>query len=150
FQINRLKTRPITTSWTNGASQGENHMTFKHVARYLVAGAAAVAVQLAAPSAWAQSERGSVQGVISDASGKPVAGAFVKLKNDVRRLTFMVITREQGQFDAKDLPPGQYQVQGVGGGYESEWFSNVTVSAGTSAKVGLQLTRQRGPDLAPA
>jgi hypothetical protein len=39
----------------------------------------------------------------------------VKLKNDQKRLTFMVVSREQGRFEAKDLPPGSYRVQGVGG-----------------------------------
>ena len=125
-------------------------MTLTNVARYLAAGVAAGAVLLAAQSGWAQGDRGAVQGVINDASGRPVAGAFVKLKNDVRRLTFMVITKEQGQFDAKDLPPGQYRVQGVGGGYESDWFNNVTVTSGGSAKVGVQLTNEQGPMLAPA
>ena len=125
-------------------------MTLTNVARYLAAGVAAGAVLLAAQSGWAQGDRGAVQGVINDASGRPVAGAFVKLKNDVRRLTFMVITKEQGQFDAKDLPPGQYRVQGVGGGYESDWFTNVAVTTGGSAKVGVQLSNKQGPMLAPA
>ena len=94
---------------------------------------------------------GNVQGTVSDASGKPVAGAFVKLKNDQKRLTFMVISHEQGRFEAKDLPPGQYRVQGVAGDNQSEWFSNVTVAAGgEDAKVGLLLTTKRGPSLAPS
>ena len=92
-----------------------------------------------------------MQGVVSDASGKPVAGAFVKLKNDEKRLTFMVISRDQGRFEAKDLPPGKYRVQGVAGDNQSEWFPNVTVAAGgEDAKVGLLLTIKRGPSLAPA
>ena len=116
-------------------------MTLKHIARHLAGGIAAGTVLLAA-TALAQGDRGAVQGVVNDASGKPVAGAFVKLKNDVRRLTFMVISREQGQFEAKDLPPGQYRVQGVGAGYESEWFSNVGVTTGGNAKVGLTLANK--------
>src|SRR6185436_8842598 len=124
-------------------------MTLKNVAHILAAGVAAGAVLLA-QAALAQGDRGTVQGVITDAAGKPVAGAMVKLKHDVRRLTFMVATRENGQFNAKDLPPGQYRVQGIGGNFESEWFSNVNVVAGGDAKVGLQLTKQRGPELAPA
>ena len=80
-------------------------------------------------------------GTIADASGKPVAGAYVKLKNDEKRLTFMVISRDQGRFEAKDLPPGKYRVQGVGAETQSQWFSNVTVTAaGEDAKVGLVLT----------
>jgi len=121
-----------------------------NISRILTAGTAAGAILLAAQSMATAQERGSIQGVVNDASGKPVAGAFVKLKNDARRLTFMVVSREQGQFEAKDLPPGQYRVQGIAGAHQSEWFANVGVSSGGSAKVGLSLSNQRGAMLPPA
>jgi streptogramin lyase len=120
------------------------------ISRILTAGTAAGAILVAAQAIAVAQERGSIQGVINDAYGKPVAGAFVKLKNDERRLTFMVVTREQGQFEAKDLPPGQYRVQGVAGANQSDWFDKVQVTTGGSAKVGLALTHQRGPMLQPA
>jgi streptogramin lyase/mono/diheme cytochrome c family protein len=120
------------------------------ISRILSAGTAAGAILVAAQGIAIAQERGSIQGVINDAYGKPVAGAFVKLKNDERRLTFMVVSRERGQFDAKDLPPGQYRVQGVAGANQSDWFDKVQVTTGGSAKVGLALTHQRGPTLAPA
>ena len=123
-------------------------MRLKHIARHLAGGIAGTL--LMAVPALAQGDRGAVQGVVNDASGQPVAGAFVKLKNDERRLTFMVISQRQGQFEAKGLPPGQYKVQGVGAGYESEWFSNVSVTTGGNAKVGLTLTNKQGAMLPPA
>src|SRR5437773_7274095 len=107
------------------------------VTRHLAIGIAAGAVLVAASSVRAADDGGSVQGVVNDASGQPVAGAFVKLKNEQRRLTFLVISKAQGQFDAKDLPPGQYSVQGVGAEFQSDWFTNVSVASGSSAKVGL-------------
>src|SRR5438477_10329718 len=125
-------------------------MSLRNVNRNLATGIAAGAVLFAAQSVLA-ADGGNVQGVVSDATGKPVAGAFVKLKNDEKRLTFMVVSREQGRFDAKDLPPGKYRVQGVGGGFQSQWFDNVTVSnGGDGAKVGLALTDRQGPALAAA
>src|SRR5207237_10907928 len=62
----------------------------------------------------------------------------------------MGYSRENGKFDVKDRPPGNYRVQGVGGGMQSQWFSNVTVNAVSSAKVGLSLTAKQGPALPPA
>src|SRR5262249_34243603 len=118
------------------------------ISRILTAGTAAIL--LAAPSIATAQERGSVQGVIHDAYGQPLAGAFVKLKNDERRLTFMVVSREQGRFEVKDLPPGQYRVQGVAGTNQSDWFTKVHVTADGSAKVGLALTHHRGAMLPPA
>src|SRR5262249_46826838 len=44
----------------------------------------------------AQDRAGTLQGVVKNASGAPLAGAFVKMKNAERRLTFMVISQDQG------------------------------------------------------
>src|SRR5262245_66261380 len=115
-----------------------------NITRILTAGIAAGALLLSAQWVSAADGRGSIQGVVNDASGKPVTGAFVKLKNDERRLTFMVISQSQGQFEAKDLPAGQYRVQGVAGGRQSEWFSNVEVKANGSGKGGMRLRIGRG------
>jgi hypothetical protein len=115
--------------------------------RGLAAAIAGTVMLLAASSSRSEDARGAVQGVVSDATGRPVAGAFVKLKNDERRLTFMVISRDQGRFEAKDLPPGQYRVQAIGAGFQSGWFENVNVSAEDSAKVGLALTAKQSPRL---
>jgi streptogramin lyase/mono/diheme cytochrome c family protein len=122
-----------------------------NVLRQLAIGLATGAAMLAVSPVQAADQTGSVQGVVSDASGQPITGAFVKLKNDERRLTFMVISQGQGRFEAKDLPPGTYRVQGVGAGFQSAWFNNVTVGAGgEGAKVGLSLSDPQGPALAPA
>jgi streptogramin lyase/mono/diheme cytochrome c family protein len=127
-------------------------MILRNVNRQLAVGIATGAMLIAAQSVASAQNNGTVTGVVNDASGQPVAGAFVKLKNDERRLTFMVVSKERGQFEAKDLPPGTYRAQGVGGNFQSGWFDNVRVtgSAGGDAKVGLSLNQQRGPDLAPA
>ncbi|HLX16366.1 MAG TPA: carboxypeptidase-like regulatory domain-containing protein, partial [Bradyrhizobium sp.] len=83
-------------------------MALWNVTRYLAVGIATGAVLIAAQSVQAADERGSVQGVVKNASGQPVTGAFVKLKNAERRLTFMVPSQEAGHFEAKGLPVGQY------------------------------------------
>jgi streptogramin lyase/cytochrome c5 len=124
-------------------------MGLASITQNLSAGIAAGAMLIAALSV--ASAQNSVTGVVNDASGRPVVGAFVKLKNDQKRLTFMVITRAQGRFEAKDLPPGSYRVQGVGGGLQSKWSPDVAVAAGgEAATVALALTDPRAPALAPA
>ena len=58
-------------------------MLLTHLNRNLAAGIATGALLFAVQSVLA-ADGGNVTGVVSDASGKPVAGAFVKLKNDQR------------------------------------------------------------------
>jgi hypothetical protein len=89
---------------------------------------------------------GSIQGVVKNAAGEAVSGAFVKLKNGERRFTFMVISQAQGRYTAVNLPLGKYELQGVGGDFQSE-TTPVEAAAERPASVDLRLTVQRAPDL---
>src|SRR5215475_6398480 len=71
-------------------------------------------------SARAADFAGSVQGVVKNASGQALSGAYVKLNNAERRLTFMFISQGQGRYSMNNLPPGQYTVQGIGNGFQSK------------------------------
>ena len=86
----------------------------------------------------------AIQGVVQDATGKPVTGAFVKLKNSERHLEFMVISQARGRYDAANLPAGQYVVQGVGAGYQSGVSAPVDVAEGKISKLDLSLTVKQG------
>jgi len=89
----------------------------------------------------------TIEGVVQDASGKPVTGAFVKLKNNARHLEFMVISQEQGRYAVSNLPAGQYVVQGVGGGFQSAVSAPVDVAEGKTAKQDLSLNAKQGSAL---
>src|SRR4051812_19999154 len=67
-----------------------------------------------APARCADLYNGVGEGVVKAASGKPVAGAFVRLKTAENHPGFMVITQDGGAFSAKKLPAGNYEVQGIG------------------------------------
>ena len=84
---------------------------------------------------------------MQDAAGKPVSGAFVKLKNNDRHLEFMVVSQAQGRYTVSNLPAGKYMVQGVGGGYQSNVSASVDVAEGKTAKQDLSLTAKQGPML---
>ena len=99
---------------------------------------------------YAQDRAGTLQGVVKDASGAAVAGAFVKMKNAERRLTFMVVTQAGGRYAANTLPSGKYVVQGVGGEFQSEMSAPMDVAAGRPATHDISLTAKRAPQLPPA
>ena len=125
-------------------------MSLRNVTRNLAVGIAAGVALVATHSAFAADERGSVQGVVNDASGKPVVGALVRVKNAERRLTFMVPSQDGGRYEIKDLPVGQYTVQGIGGNFQSEVSAPVSVAANAAAKADVALTAARGALLPPA
>ena len=86
---------------------------------------------------------GSVQGVVRSASGQALPGAYVKLINPERRLTFLVISQGQGRYTVNNLPPGQYTVQGIGNGFQSK-PAPVDLTAGRPATADVSLTEKQG------
>jgi hypothetical protein len=90
---------------------------------------------------------GSVQGVVKTSSGQALPGAYVKLFNPERRLTFMVISQDQGRYTVNNLPPGNYTVQGIGNGFQSEPTA-VTLTADKPAAADISLTDAQGDVIA--
>ena len=124
-------------------------MALANISRGLATGVAAAAIMFCVQSASA-SDFGSLQGVVKNAAGQPVSGAFVRLKNTDGRLTFMVVSQSGGAFSAGDLPAGNYTVQAIEGKNQSPISAAVAVAPGKSAKIDVSLTGQRGPMLAAA
>jgi streptogramin lyase/cytochrome c5 len=113
------------------------------------------ALAFAASVAWpgagsAQDAVGTLTGVVIDAAGTPLAGAFVQMKNAERRLNFMVITQDGGKYSNDRLPAGKYVVQAIGGEQQSAPSTVVDVAGGKPAAVNLSLTVARAPALPPA
>jgi streptogramin lyase len=96
-----------------------------------------------------ESYSGVIEGVVRDASGNPVAGAYVKLRNDARRLLFMHISQDGGNYTAIKLPPGNYSVQAVGGDFESDWSAPVKITDAGNGVMDVSLDVERAPDLPP-
>ncbi len=111
---------------------------------------AAGVLLFAAQSASAADNVGLLKGLVKDSSGKPVAGAFVKLRNNERHFTFMVVSKEGGAFEAKDLPAGSYTAEAVGTDTQSKISTPIVLKSGSPAAINLALADKRGPALPPA
>ena len=107
--------------------------------RQILAVVAAIAPFAGVHSIKAADFPGSVQGVVKTASGQALPGAYVKLFNPERRLTFMVISQAQGRYTMNNLPPGNYTVQGIGNGFQSK-PTPVTLTADKPAIADVSLT----------
>src|SRR5258708_24719080 len=93
---------------------------FKHAGLKIATVAASTAMFVCAPFARAAENPGGVQGVVKNSSGQPLSGAYVKVVNEEKRLTFMVVSQAQGRYSVNNLPQGKYTVQGVGNGFQSK------------------------------
>src|SRR5579871_3565579 len=98
----------------------------------MLAASAAVMLVAGVHQARAADFAGSIAGVVKSESGQALSGAYVKLFNAERRLTFMVVTQAEGRYALNHLPPGDYTVQGIGAGFQSK-PAPVTVTADAPA-----------------
>ena len=79
---------------------------FSHRSRILAV-VAAVVLLVSVHSVRAEDLAGNVQGVVKSASGQALPGAYVKLINAEKRLTFMAVSQAQGRYTMNNLPPGE-------------------------------------------
>lgn len=113
----------------------------------ILAVVAALAPFASVESVQAQNFSGSVQGVVKTASGQALEGAYVKLTNKDKGLTFMAVTRAQGRYGVNNLPPGNYSVQGIGNGFQSK-LTQVALADGKPAMADVSLTDKQGDVIA--
>ncbi len=77
----------------------------------------------------AQSITGQISGTVVDSSGAAIAGAHVKLTNDLSQQTRSFITESSGSFAFTGLVPGSYSIQITQPGFKIYGQRGITVSA---------------------
>src|SRR5262245_42704016 len=87
----------------------------------------------------AQTFRGSISGVVTDASGAAIAGASVKLDNPSTGLTRSVNTNAQGEYLLADLAVGQYSITISQSGFETKRFERVEVAVSKTTNLDFRL-----------
>ena len=88
---------------------------------------------------FAQTSRGTVSGVLTDANGAVIAGANVVLTNTETTVSRTTVTNGEGfyRFDAVDL--GTYTLKFSASSFATLTKSNIVVSANQTATVDAQL-----------
>ncbi len=89
-------------------------------------------------SANAQTFRGGISGVLSDASGGAIAGASVKVTSNATGAARTVETGKDGDFLVPELPLGFYTVEVVKAGFQTQKINNVEVTVSKLTSLNLQ------------
>jgi len=85
----------------------------------------------------------AINGLVKNASGEPVAGAYVKVRNAEAGLTFMVVSQAQGRYTTPNLKPGTYVVQAIGADRQSPPSAPVAVASGKQVTLDMTLSEVR-------
>ncbi len=101
----------------------------------------AVVLSLAvlAASAGAQSFRGGVQGLITDATGGALPGATVAIKSAATGLSRTTTTDGSGNYAFPELPPGNYDVSASLPGFVGQTVKAVHVDVSATRRINLEL-----------
>jgi hypothetical protein len=92
----------------------------------------------------AQSDRGSVSGIVTDPTGAGITGARVTITNAAMGTQNSTITTGAGEYTVPELPAGVYSVTAVEPGFATLIRNGVTVSVGETAHVDLKLSVGQG------
>jgi hypothetical protein len=87
----------------------------------------------------AQTDRGIINGTITDSTGANVPEASVTATNAATGVTFATKTTSSGDFSIPTLPVGLYQLRVEKQGFKSAVRAGVTVSAGGTVTINAQL-----------
>src|SRR5262245_1598799 len=70
----------------------------------------AISISFLALTAFAQSNTGTLSGVVSDTSKAPIAGVSIQVKNVKDGTVFKALTGPAGNYSVSQLPPGTYEL----------------------------------------
>src|SRR5260370_41671238 len=93
---------------------------------------------LIAASLPAQTFRGTISGVVTDASGASIAGASLKLDNAATGLTRAATSNGQGEYLFADLPVDLYSVTITQTRFESRKFDRVEVAVSRTTNLDVK------------
>ncbi|MCS7026543.1 MAG: carboxypeptidase regulatory-like domain-containing protein [Bryobacteraceae bacterium] len=98
-----------------------------------------LALSISLPWALAQSDRGVINGMVTDSSGAAVPEARVTATNVATNVAFSTTTTTSGDFTIPALPAGTYQLRIERAGFKTAIRNDVVLTAGGSVTVNAQL-----------
>jgi hypothetical protein len=101
-------------------------------------GALVAALVIAALPAFAQEQRGAIEGVVSDATGAVVPGATVEARSSAGGVQ-STVTDAQGTYHFLTLAPGTYVISATLPGFTSVRVPDIRLSLGQTLKVDMAL-----------
>jgi hypothetical protein len=96
---------------------------------------------------FAQTDTGSISGVVTDASGAVIPQAKVTLRNSATGTERVISTNSRGVYSAPNIPPGTYTLTVTRSGFKTSVISNIgvelqrAVTANVVMQVGVAVSR---------
>jgi hypothetical protein len=102
-------------------------------------GSVAVCLFIFALTTFAQGDRGTITGVVSDPAGAVVANASIEAKNSETGVVFQSVSTATGNYTLGQLPIGNYEISVTVAGFKKYNRSGLTVQALQTLRVDVAL-----------
>lgn len=100
----------------------------------------ALAILLCIATASAQSDRGTISGVVLDSSGAAVPNADVVLTNEETRVVTRAMANELGMYTLANVPLGKYALKVSATGFKAYQGSGLAVAVGQTVRFDVTLS----------
>jgi Carboxypeptidase regulatory-like domain len=87
----------------------------------------------------AQSERGTISGVVTDSTKAGLPGVSLNVTNTATNQTTAVVSSSSGSYSAANLPPGTYRVEATLDGFRTTAVAGIQLSAGATTRVDVAM-----------
>src|SRR6266513_1941177 len=94
---------------------------------------------LLASAAFAQSDRGTITGTISDATNAVIPGATITAVNADTAAKYETISTETGNYTLTQVPPGAYQLSAELPGFKKYVRQGITVLVAQTLRIDVAL-----------
>jgi len=97
------------------------------------------AALLAAAGLYAQADRGTVTGTVTDANGVAIPGAAVSVTHQSTNIHYNSTTGSTGEYTLPGLPVGEYRVTMAIAGFKTAAFDHAAIDAGATVRLDAKL-----------
>jgi hypothetical protein len=126
--------------YSNGFGLEEGNMTQRRGWRkYIDLSLVFIVLCYASVSCFAQSDRGSISGIVTDPSGSGLTGAKVTVTNAAMGTQSSTVTTGAGNYSIPQLAAGEYSVTVSAPGFKTLVRNGITVLVGQTSSVDLTL-----------
>jgi hypothetical protein len=88
----------------------------------------------------AQTDRGTISGVIMDGTKAAMPGVVVRVINTATNATAELVSSETGSYNAASLPPGVYRLEATIPGFQTSVVEGIRLTAGATSRIDVTMS----------